>query len=113
MKLLRTTPRRKLFSRTPFRIQHRPSGSFVQSSTQPRNFDVVLDNETLYITKELAIALGWHPGSQVEGVPLSLHGWVPTYFTITRKGTDSEWLSRGTVESSVNPNVLQILKKLN
>ena len=56
----------------------------------PREFKVVLDNETLYVEQELAEALGWKPDvKSEEGVPLTLSGWAPKYFAIARTGTDS------------------------
>lgn len=53
-----------------------------------REFKVVLDGQTLYVEKPLAEALGWHPGTGTEGVPLRLSGWEPKFFAITPKGTD-------------------------
>ncbi|KAH8117279.1 hypothetical protein DFH11DRAFT_996982 [Phellopilus nigrolimitatus] len=87
---------------------------FNSSSSSPPalEFKVVLDNQTLYVGKPLAEALGWTPQAGINGVKLSLHGWDPTFFTITRAGTDSEWLVRGTVESSQNPNVHTVLDHL-
>lgn len=95
-KSLRVSSRHCMPKQTPFRIQRRLSGSVNgssgQTSPKPRKFEVVLDNGTLYIDKDLAIVLGWNTDSQVEGVPLSLHGWDPTFFTITRTGTDNGML---------------------
>ncbi|KAH8116015.1 hypothetical protein DFH11DRAFT_1583597 [Phellopilus nigrolimitatus] len=82
------------------------------SSSTALQFKVVLDNQTLYVGKPLAEALGWTPQAGVDGVKLSLHGWDPTFFTITRAGTDSEWLARGTVESGQNPDVQTVLDHL-
>ncbi|KAL4252687.1 hypothetical protein ABKN59_004041 [Abortiporus biennis] len=79
---------------------------------KPREFKVVLDNETLYIDKTLAEALGWKPEQDVNGVPLILSGWEPQYFNITRSGSDSDLLARSTVESSRNPRVKQVLEYL-
>lgn len=59
----------------------------------PREFKVILDNETLYIDKSLAEALGWKPEIGPEGVPLTLNGWSPNYFAIARTGTDSGTLA--------------------
>ena len=73
--------------------------------TPPQKFTVTLDNEILYIDKELAQALGWKPNQDLDGVPLSLHGWEPGYFTITPKGSDS-----GNQASS--PRCLPFLKLL-
>lgn len=56
----------------------------------PREFKVLLDNETLYVEQELAEALGWKPDVKSEqGVSLTLSGWAPNYFAIARTGTDS------------------------
>lgn len=54
----------------------------------PTEHRVVLDNQTLYISQELAEGLGWKPNQSLDGVKLSLHGWEPTFFTITPTGTD-------------------------
>ena len=59
----------------------------------PREFKVVLDNETLYIGEPLAHALGWTPEKSAEGLKLRLSGWSPHYFTVTRAGTDSGTLA--------------------
>lgn len=61
-------------------------------SSGPREFKVVLDNETLYVDQQLAEALGWKPGQGIDGVPLTLSGWPPHYFAIARTGTDSGML---------------------
>jgi hypothetical protein len=55
-----------------------------------REFKVVLDNNTLYVDQTIAEALGWKPDTESkDGVPLTLTGWSPHYFTIARTGTDS------------------------
>ena len=55
-----------------------------------REFKVILDNDTLYVEQPLAEALGWKPDhSSDKGIPLTLSGWAPHYFAITRTGTDS------------------------
>ncbi|TDL27176.1 hypothetical protein BD410DRAFT_783364 [Rickenella mellea] len=79
----------------------------------PSKHTVVLDNQTLYIDRDIAKALGWDPqrGSNA-GIALSLSGWDPTYFTITPKGSDSDRLARSVVESGHNPNVKQVLDYL-
>lgn len=43
----------------------------------PKEYTVTLDNETLYVSEELARALGWTPEVEHKGVRLSLHGWAP------------------------------------
>ncbi|KAF8590846.1 hypothetical protein K439DRAFT_1299745, partial [Ramaria rubella] len=78
----------------------------------PTEHKVLLDGQTLYITKELAQALGWKADQGLDGFKLTLHGWEPSFFTVTPSGTDSEWLSRGTLESSQNPNVEKVLDYL-
>ncbi|OBZ65855.1 hypothetical protein A0H81_14099 [Grifola frondosa] len=78
----------------------------------PAQFTVVLDNETLYIDQQLAEALGWKPNQKLDGLPLTLSGWAPSYFAIARTGSDSDLLARGTVESSRNPNVHEVLDYL-
>lgn len=90
----------------------RPQSTLSSSSTT-REFKVVLDNDTLYIDRELAEALGWAAGrSQTQGVPLTLSGWAPNYFVIARTGSDSDRLARATVESGHNPTVQQMLEYL-
>ncbi|KLO05533.1 hypothetical protein SCHPADRAFT_803535, partial [Schizopora paradoxa] len=81
-------------------------------SNEPRKFEVILDNQTLYIPKDLATALGWKIETGIDGAPLSLHGCEPTFFTITPKGSDSEKLARNTVQSSNDPKVVRILDYL-
>jgi len=77
-----------------------------------REFKVVLDNETLFIDQTLAEALGWKPDGSKDGVPLTLSGWSPHYFAIAKTGSDSDLLARGTVESSRNPRVKEVLAYL-
>ena len=62
-------------------------GRALSSSTtsQVRQFKVVLDGQTVYIEKPLAEALGWKPGTSAEGVSLPLSGWEPKFFAITRR----------------------------
>ncbi|RDX49905.1 hypothetical protein OH76DRAFT_1381557 [Lentinus brumalis] len=101
------------------RLPRHPSLAFCrcQSSTArlgpaaPKEFKVVLDNDTLYIDQGLAEALGWDRVKQ-DSVPLTLHGWGPTYFAIARTGSDSELLARRTVESGSDSNVQQVLEYL-
>ena len=59
----------------------------------PREFKVILDNDTLYVDKALAEALGWKPEIGPDGVPLTLNGWSPNYFAVARIGTDSGTLT--------------------
>ncbi|TBU29951.1 hypothetical protein BD311DRAFT_659881 [Dichomitus squalens] len=87
------------------------SHAVLSSSSNAREFKVVLDNGTLYVDQALAEALGWTP-TQTQGVSLTLSGWEPHYFAIARTGTDSDLLARGTVESSRNPAVQQMLEYL-
>ena len=64
--------------------------SILSTSRTPREFKVVLDNDTLYVDQELAEALGWSPSQpQTQGVSLTLSGWAPNYFAIARTGSDS------------------------
>ncbi|KAJ6585134.1 hypothetical protein B0H19DRAFT_412783 [Mycena capillaripes] len=86
----------------------------LQFSTSPTatTHEVVVDNQTIYITREIAEALGWKPNQGFEGVQLTLHGWEPSFFTITPTGSDSEMLSKRTVESSRNQNVQTVLAYL-
>ena len=131
--LLRLATRRG--SRFP---SHRPLSSF-QSESGPkhdghsgaREFKVVLDNDTLYVDTSLAEALGWTSNVNEEGVPLTLRGWAPHYFAITRVGSDSGQyihslplhlapitppdavsLSRNSVQSSRDPKVQEVLDYL-
>lgn len=73
----------------------------------PKEFRVLLDNETLYVDKDLAMALGWKPDG--PGASLTLNGVGQSYFTITPTGSDSDRLSSSTVESMQNSNVQKIL----
>ncbi|KAL5532154.1 hypothetical protein ACEPAF_5718 [Sanghuangporus sanghuang] len=83
---------------------------WISSST--REFKVVLDNETLYIDKPLAEALGWTSEAGSGGVNLRLYGWDPKYFVITPSGSDAERLAQGTFESAKNPRVKTVLNHL-
>lgn len=86
----------RLFSQLPRQgmIATRRMSSSTTPSTRtpeipaPTEHRVVLDNQTLYISQELAEGLGWKPSQSLDGVKLSLHGWDPTFFTITPTGTD-------------------------
>ena len=104
------------------------------SSVKPVEYKVALDNQTLYIGKELAKALGWDGGLGAGRIELSLHGLDPTFFTITPTGSESgvyhiasqvgkqsadlvkpmysETLARNTVESGLNKNVVKTLEYL-
>ncbi|KAH9850424.1 hypothetical protein C2E23DRAFT_835058 [Lenzites betulinus] len=109
--MLLNSPR--IFSAIPRRaIQVRAQSLLSRSGSGAREFKVILDNDTLYVDQRLAEALGWTTATQAEGVSLTLNGWAPHYFAITRTGTDSDLLARGTVESSLNPRVQQILEYL-
>ncbi|KAI0668856.1 hypothetical protein C8Q78DRAFT_1043332 [Trametes maxima] len=101
----------RIFLFTPRRIVGARSQSVLSTTTTAREFKVVLDNGTVYVDQALAEALGWTP-QQAQGVSLTLSGWQPHYFAITRTGTDSDLLARGTVESSRNPKVQQMLDYL-
>ncbi|KAJ7091234.1 hypothetical protein C8R44DRAFT_416209 [Mycena epipterygia] len=102
LRALRTLP-------PPFR---RPRSPRIHLSTTATKHEVFLDNQTMYITREMAEALGWKPNQGLEGVQLTLHGWEPSFFTISPTGSDSELLSKGTVESSRNDNVNTVLAYL-
>ncbi|KAI9058158.1 hypothetical protein FKP32DRAFT_1761665 [Trametes sanguinea] len=82
------------------------------SSAGVREFKVVLDNETLYVPQELAEALGWDATKQDGSVPLTLRGWSPRYFPITRKGSDSDVLVQNTLENSRDPKLQEALEYL-
>ncbi|TFY61209.1 hypothetical protein EVG20_g7141 [Dentipellis fragilis] len=105
MRTLTRTPHRRLVR--GLRMQ----STLNCTSTSPKEFKVVLDNNTLYIDRALAEALGWN-SSQKDGVQLTLSGWAPHYFAIARSGSDSDLLARSTVESSNNPNVQAMLEYL-
>lgn len=95
----------------------------------PKDYKVVLDNGTLYIDQDLAEALGWD-SEQRNGVSLKLHGWAPTYFTITQTGSESgmssilsqlmvrrpiataETLAKRTAESGSDSGVQRVLEYL-
>lgn len=51
---------------------------------------VLLDGQTLYINKDLAEAIGWKPYIALDGLKLLLHGWEPSFFTITVSGDNDE-----------------------
>ncbi|OCH84001.1 hypothetical protein OBBRIDRAFT_742357 [Obba rivulosa] len=105
MLLLRTLPR---VSRSALAARYQ---STLSSSPSAKEFKVVLDGDTLYVNQALAEALGWSP-AQTKGVSLTLSGWAPQYFAITRSGSDSDLLARATVESSRNPRVQEMLDYL-
>ncbi|OSD07415.1 hypothetical protein PYCCODRAFT_1473970 [Trametes coccinea BRFM310] len=84
----------------------------VSTSTATREFKVVLDNETLYIPQELAEALGWNAAKEDGSVPLTLRGWAPHYFPITRKGSDSDTFAQNTLENSRDPKLQEALEYL-
>ncbi|KAL0961217.1 hypothetical protein HGRIS_006184 [Hohenbuehelia grisea] len=76
---------------------------------QPSEHKVVCDGQTLYLNQEIMQALGWPNEPGVEGLSLSLHRWDPNYIAVTVRGSDSERLAKGTVESSTNRNVQTVL----
>ena len=79
------------------RIHTRRLGVRAQSILSPsktaKEFQVVLDNGTVYVDQAVAEALGWSTDKEAS-IPLTLRGWSPHYFAITRRGTDD-----GTSES--------------
>ncbi|KAJ6504227.1 hypothetical protein C8R47DRAFT_1067171 [Mycena vitilis] len=77
-----------------------------------QEFKVVLDNNTLYVEQPVAEALGWDPAAGATPVQLTLSGWAPNYFAIAPSGSDSDRLARGTVESSNNPKLREVLDYL-
>ncbi|KAI0651269.1 hypothetical protein C8Q79DRAFT_932469 [Trametes meyenii] len=101
----------RIFSAVPRRIVGMRPQSVLSTSTTAREFKVVLDNGTVYVDQALAEALGWTP-EQTQGVSLTLSGQQPHYFAIARTGTDSDLLARGTIESSRNAKVQQMLDYL-
>ena len=69
---------------------HSTRSAGVVAPVPTKEFKVVLDNDTLYVDQELAESLGWRAETNAaEGVPLTLHGWGPHFFAITRTGSDS------------------------
>lgn len=61
---------------------------------------------TLYVTEEIAQALGWTPeAGQAEGVKLTLHGWKPGYFAITKTGSESGELHQRMLEAAPTSEV--------
>lgn len=108
------------------RFQSNKSTSIHPSPTEHK---VVHDGRTLYIEQDLAEALGWTPEQGPEGLRLTLHGWAPSYFSVTPQGSDSgestyvssvyvefiicpERLASGTIESSRNLRVHAVLDYL-
>jgi len=53
-----------------------------------KEYKATLDHETLYTPHELAEALGWRP-DQKEPCKLTLSGWEPGYFALTKEGSDA------------------------
>jgi hypothetical protein len=66
-----------------------PPRRLFTASSGPTEHKVTLDHETLYISQELAEALGWTPGGSPAGVELRLQGEAPHLLTITRVDTES------------------------
>ncbi|KZV70456.1 hypothetical protein PENSPDRAFT_579343 [Peniophora sp. CONT] len=84
-------------------------------SDSRREFKVILDesSRSLYIEQPLAEALGWTPEVRAEaGVPLTLRGWAPNYFVVTRSGSDGDELAKATVRSSQDPKMQEALDYL-
>lgn len=97
---------------------------------EAKHHNCALDNETLYVPESVAKALRWKPGQDLKGLQLTLHGWEPGYFAISRTGSESgeiilgfdfvqqlmtgsiERLAKSTIESSRNPLMLEALKNL-
>jgi len=86
-------------------VRHNSTIGTTRAVPPPTEHKVVLDNQTLYISREVAECLGWKPDQGAKGTPLTLHGWEPSYFTITPSGSESEILSKLTIESSRDTNV--------
>ncbi|KAJ3008226.1 hypothetical protein NUW54_g3236 [Trametes sanguinea] len=57
-------------------------------------------------------ALGWDATQEDGSVPLTLRGWAPHYFPITRKGSDSDVLAQNTLENSRDPKLQEALEYL-
>lgn len=49
---------------------------------------MLLDGQTLYINEDVARALGWTPETGSAGVQLTLRGWSPTFFAVTKTGSE-------------------------
>ena len=101
-------------------------------SESRREFKVVLDesSRTVYVEQPLAEALGWSTETPAEnGVPLTLRGWEPNYFVITRSGSEAgqdtplyeysttnvahaDELARSTIDSSRDPQMREVLDYL-
>ena len=98
-----------------------------------KEFKVVLDesSRTVYVEQPLAEALGWSTETPAEnGVPLTLRGWEPNYFVITRSGSEAgqdtpslyeysttnvphaDELARSTIDSSRDPQMREALDYL-
>lgn len=105
-----------IYRTTPFLRRRTPSLSSIlfrrTNVSSVRQFKVTLDNETVYVEQPLAEALGWDPAQPSQSVTLSLSGWAPHFFAITRSGSDADLLARGTVESANNPHVQTVLQHL-
>ena len=102
-------------------------------SESRREFKVVLDesSRTVYVEQPLAEALGWSTETPAENsVPLTLRGWEPNYFVITRSGSEAgqdtpslyeysttnvphaDELARSTIDSSRDPQMREVLDYL-
>ncbi len=65
--------------------------------------------QTLYVSKDIATALGWQ--ADFPEVPLTLNG-REGYIAITKAGSDSEALARVTIESLKDDKVQGVLQGL-
>jgi len=74
--------------------------------------EIMVDNKILYITREIAESLGWKPDQGANGIPLTLYGREPSFFTITPTGSDSDRLSKLTVKISYEEPVKTALDHL-
>ncbi len=81
------------------------------STTSAEEHKVLLDRaaQTLYVSKDIATALGWH--ADFSEVPLKLNS-REGYIAITKAGSDLEALARVTIESLNDDKVQGVLHGL-
>ncbi|KAK0228836.1 hypothetical protein IW262DRAFT_1456052 [Armillaria fumosa] len=81
------------------------------STNSSEEYRVLLDRaaQTVYVSKDIATALGWH--ADVPEVPLKLNG-REGYIAITKAGSDSDALARVTIESLNDDKVQGVIHGL-
>ncbi|KAK0503578.1 hypothetical protein EDD18DRAFT_1064533 [Armillaria luteobubalina] len=82
------------------------------STSSSEEYKVLLDRaaQTVYVSKDIATALGWHAQHAPE-VSLKLNG-REDYIAITKAGSDSDALGRVTIESLNDDKVQGVIHGL-